>query len=204
MLSRAFSGNQAYCLTDTAWVLRDTPLPRATRGIISQRWGSHVPPHVQNYLHYFHILKHLKHFLKITDSLTNANSSLFFFFFVTSYRAFLKRCFTNLVTCFPRSSGCHRHWPWPPSTEPPHTDTLKKMLGSCQEKMPRKRTCHPRHKSNHDKRLLNIPKTRMLYRLVISPLLIHSFLSSVYGGKKKSLVFFFFSLLFPYCPICEY
>ena len=121
----------------------------------------------------------------------------FFFFFVTSYRAFLKRCFTNLVTCFPRSSGCHRHWPWPPSTEPPHTDTLKKMLGSCQEKMPRKRTCHPRHKSNHDKRLLNIPKTRMLYRLVISPLLIHSFLSSVYGGKKRVLFFFFFPYCFP-------
>lgn len=33
----------------------------------------------------------------------------------------------------------------------------------------------------------------MLYRLVISPLLIYSFLSSVYGEKKESWFFF------PYC-----
>lgn len=59
------------------------------------------------------------------------------------------------------------------------------MLGSCQDAQ--KENLQP--KSHHDKRLLNIPKTHMLYRLVISPLLIHSFLSSVYGKKER---FFFF------------
>lgn len=58
--------------------------------------------------------------------------------------------------------------------------------------MPRKRTCDPTHKSNHDRCLLNIPKTHLPYRLMISPWCIHLLLKSLWKKKKN---------VFSYCRI---
>lgn len=50
---------------------------------------------------------------------------------------------------------------------------------SVEQKMPRKGTSCPNHTSNH-MYLLNIPKIRVLCRLVISPLLTRLFLKFLY------------------------
>lgn len=115
-------------------------------------------------------------------------------FLFTSYRVFLKKCSINLVTCSPRSSECHQHLLWHPSTEPLETDTLVKedcqtlqepelCWASVKQKMPRKRTCDPSHKSNHDVCLWNLPKIHIPCSLVIN-LLVNTFTLKMSLWKK--------------------
>lgn len=78
---------------------------------------------------HFHILYSLSRMRStFLNTLKKQKCQLWFtkcklFFLFTSYRVFLKKCFTSWVTCSPRSSGSPQHSLWRPSTKPYYSDT---------------------------------------------------------------------------------